>query len=109
MGEMLTPLEDMTSPPTETTILETTAQETTGPNLTEPVTETPETSESVPLETIPEETFEIFATEPVETVEVVIIEEIRQVGSNIVHTNLFGSFLVCGTLMGIALCWRFTR
>ena len=109
MGEMITSLEEATSPPIETTIPETTAPETTGPDLTEPAAEIPETSELVPLETIPEETFEFLASEPVETVEVVIIEEIRTASSNIVHTNLFGSFLVCGTLMGIALCWRFTR
>lgn len=37
-------------------------------------------------------------TEPVITVEV-----IESVGSDIIHADLFGSFLICGTLIGLAL------
>lgn len=38
------------------------------------------------------------------TAEVVItLEEIQAVGSDIVHADLFGSFLVCGTLIAMTL------
>ena len=40
-----------------------------------------------------------------ETVAVVTVEAIQAVGYDIVHANLFGSFLICGTLVGLAL-WR---
>lgn len=36
-----------------------------------------------------------------ETVTVVTVQEIRTVGSDIIHADLFGSFLVCGTLVGL--------
>ena len=38
-----------------------------------------------------------------ETVSLTVQETIQAVGSDIVHVNLFGSFLVCGTLIGLAL------
>ena len=31
--------------------------------------------------------------------------EMERIGSDIVHADLFGSFLICGTLVGIVL-WR---
>lgn len=31
------------------------------------------------------------------------MEAVETIGSHIVHANLFGSFLVCGTLVGLAL------
>lgn len=40
-----------------------------------------------------------------ETLSVVTFEAIQAVGSDIVHADLFGSFLICGTLVGIVL-WR---
>ena len=40
-----------------------------------------------------------------ETLSVVTFEAIHAVGSDIVHADLFGSFLICGTLVGIVL-WR---
>ena len=44
-------------------------------------------------------------TEPTEEVETITIQAIQDIGSDIVHVNLFGSFLICGTLIGLAL-WR---
>ena len=40
-----------------------------------------------------------------ETVEPVTVEVIESVASDIILADLFGSFLVCGTLCGVAL-WR---
>ena len=80
-------------------------------------------SESPPAETddrtVTEETYEIPETmadvatsEPVledlpesteETVSLTVQETIEIVGSDICHVNLFGSFLICGTLIGLAL------
>lgn len=38
------------------------------------------------------------------TAEVVItLEEVQSIGSDILHADLFGSFLICGTLIGLAL------
>lgn len=38
-----------------------------------------------------------------ETISLTVQETILSVGSDIAHTNLFGSFLICGTLIGLAL------
>ena len=35
----------------------------------------------------------------------ITVQDLNAVGSDIVHANLFGSFLICGTLVGLAL-WR---
>lgn len=52
---------------------------------------------------VPEET--IAATE-----EVAIVDVIESVGSDIAHVSLFGSFLICGTLVGLVLLRdRYTR
>ena len=32
-----------------------------------------------------------------------VVEVIESVGSDIAHANLFGSFLICGTLLGLGL------
>ena len=112
--------------PTETaeTIVETTQPvvETTAP-VTVPTEEpTVPTIEAIET-TFPEETYEISETvaylateglvledgsETVQetvpmTTEPVIIDIIETSSSNIVHANLFGSFLICGTLVGIFL------
>lgn len=42
------------------------------------------------------------ATEGV-VVETITIQEVQAIGSDIVHTSLFGSFLICGTLIGLAI------
>jgi hypothetical protein len=44
-------------------------------------------------------------TDPTEEVETISIQVIESVGSDIIHADLFGSFLICGTLIGIAI-WR---
>lgn len=103
--------------------------ETTQPEVetTDPVTvpteeATVSTTEAIET-TVPEETHEIFETVayiptqgvvledyqenlqetvPV-TTESVIIDIIETSSANIVHASLFGSFLVCGTLVGIFL------
>lgn len=43
------------------------------------------------------------ATEETTAEVVITLEEILAVGSDIVHADLFGSFLVCGTLIGLFL------
>ena len=45
------------------------------------------------------------STEPTEEVETISIQVIEYVGSDIIHADLFGSFLICGTLIGLAI-WR---
>lgn len=42
-------------------------------------------------------------TEPTEEAETITIQVIQDIGSDIAHVNLFGSFLICGTLIGLAL------
>lgn len=44
----------------------------------------------------------IEATEAAQ-VEMITIQEVQAIGSDIVHTSLFGSFLICGTLIGLAI------
>lgn len=51
-------------------------------------------SENAIIETIP------ITTEPV------YIDVIESVGTDIVHASLFGDFLICGTLVGLALFRR---
>ncbi len=54
----------------------------------------PESTTAPTSETIP------MTTEPV------YIEVIETVGSDIVHSTLFGAFLICGTLVGLAILRR---
>lgn len=42
-------------------------------------------------------------TVPESTPEMVYVEVIQDTGSAIVHADLFGAFLICGTLVGIFL------
>lgn len=44
-----------------------------------------------------------------ETVSVVTVQEIQTIGSDIIHADLFGSFLVCGTLVGLFLLGDFRK
>ena len=44
-------------------------------------------------------------TDPTEEGETISIQVIESVGSDIIHADLFGSFLICGTLIGLAI-WR---
>lgn len=72
----------------ETTMPETTATEPT-PGF-HPVVETG--SETVVYTTVGES---------------VTYEQFQGLAMDMIHVDLFGSFLVCGTLAGIALLWRF--
>ena len=86
--------------------------------LTAPET-VPEISEDFPVEsTIVEDPEELDGTDitiyedfsgseyeeyTAATEAVNMVDVIESVGSDIAHTNLFGSFLICGTLIGLAL------
>lgn len=95
------------------------SEETSDPG-TEPVTSPDETEASATGDgSVMEETFEISetladipteelvledgteATE--ETVSVVTAEVVQDAALTVAHADLFGSFLVCGTLIGLAL------
>ncbi len=54
------------------------------------------------VETTPQETTEI-------TVEPVTPDFIRSVASDLTHADLFGSFLICGTLVGLFVIRGFNR
>lgn len=71
---------------------------TTEPEVTEEY-EIPETMADIPTEEYVLED----STEAVQETVSVTVEVIQAVGSDIAHTNLFGSFLICGTLIGLAL------
>ena len=69
--------------------------------VTEETNEIPETMADVPteepvLEDLPESTEETVS---------LTIQVIEEYGSGMIHANLFGSLLVCGTLIGLFL-WR---
>lgn len=68
--------------------------------VTEETNEIPETMADVPTE---EPVLEDLPESTEETVSLTVQETIQIVGSDIVHVNLFGCFLVCGTLIGLAL------
>ena len=76
----------------ETVPTETQVQAT---EVTELVTEAVESPTAAPDEW----------TEPVaqETEEVILVNVIQESASVVAHVNLFGSFLICGTLVGIFL------
>lgn len=104
--------------PTEETLLEfidppATEVPETAPETTDGTVETefsePETVPQVEA-TAPEETEETIGEEffvnetyPESTEAVVVVDVIESVGSDIVHANLFSGFLICGTLVGIAI------
>lgn len=97
----------------ETTAPETVAaEETTIPDSLETIEETlPEETHEISetLDYVPDQGFVledipdyIQETVPM-TTEPVYIEVIEAASSNIIHANLFGAFLICGTLVGIFL------
>lgn len=76
----------------------------------------PETEASLPIETEAFEATDGALTEGTiyedlsgsnfeETIAgtVISLEDLERVGSDVVHADLFGSFLICGTLIGLAL------
>lgn len=85
------------------------ATETSEPEVTETeatetaaATETTEALDSPYTESLYLEEYLDPTEEPVET-EPVYIQVIQDTGSAIVHADLFGAFLICGTLVGIFL------
>ena len=107
------PETESTSPPAETEASETgdwTVAIETEPEETE-VIQVSETGDSTvildtePIVTEAQETFSsVFLDDTIpETTEQNTFEIIETVGSDIVHADLFGSFLICGPLIGIAI------
>lgn len=86
-----------------------TAPETTDGTVeaTEPITEPPATSAPVIQATDPtQETIfydDLTAATEETTEAVVIVDVIETAATDLAHVNLFGSFLICGTLVGIKL------
>lgn len=64
-------------------------EETVAETVSETVAEEIEVEDPVPMETV------------AMTIDPVLINVITGAASEIVHVNLFGSFLVCGTLVGL--------
>ena len=94
--------------PPATEIPETAPETTDGTvEATEPVTEPPATTAPATVATDPtQETifYENLTAATEETTEaVVIVNVIETAATDLVHVNLFGSFLICGTLVGLAL------
>ena len=46
---------------------------------------------------------DLSGADPESTEQIVVVKVIESVGSDIIHADLFGSFLICGTLIGLAL------
>lgn len=95
----------------ETTVPVTELMEEPTAAVTDPV-EDPTIPEVSQKYEIPETLADVPYTQPIlevgsetvqETVAVVTVDIIETASSNIVHASLFGSFLVCGTLVGIFL------
>lgn len=80
------------------------AAETTEPEVTETeaFTETTEALDSPYTESLYLEEYLDPTEEPVET-EPVYLQVIQDTGNAIVYADLFGAFLICGTLVGIFL------
>ena len=61
-------------------------------------------SQETETETVPVDDWSVTeGTEPTEEAETITIQLIQDIGSDIAHVNLFGSFLICGTLIGLVL------
>lgn len=94
--------------PPATEIPETAPETTDGTvEAAEPVTEPPTTTAPATVVTDPtQETifYEDLTAATEETTEaVVIVDVIETAATDLAHVNLFGSFLICGTLVGIKL------
>ena len=75
-------------------------EETADPNYVEPVAASAPETEAGTEAVIYED---LSGADPEATEEIVIVEVIETVGSDLVHANLFGSFLLCGTMIGLFL------
>lgn len=60
------------------------------------------------METLSIEALETEGTTTEATV-VVPVESLEQLRQDVVHADLFGSFLICGTLVGLAIFWRWLK
>lgn len=78
-------------------------EETTLPTEASAAPEPTTAAESTIQETTEILDWSVMATE--ETTEEIIItlDDLHSVGSDLLHADLFGSFLICGTLIGLAL------
>ena len=83
-------------------------EETRDPNYVEPLTEPendPTTSPGYYFLEPETASNEVTAAAPEATEEMTVItmEDLQSIGLDIVHADLFGSFLICGTLIALAL------
>lgn len=94
-------IEEATDPVSEpvTTPDETEAAASGDGSVTEEENEISETVAYLPTEELVLED----GTEATEETVSITLADIQAVGSDIVHADLFGSFLICGTLIGLAL------
>lgn len=101
MDETVLATEEATDPVAEpvTSPDETEAAASGDGSLTEDENEVSETVAYIPTE---EFVLEDGSEATEETVSITLAD-IQAVGSDIVHADLFGSFLICGTLIGLAL------
>ena len=84
--ESFPPEDQETIAPTDNGVV---VEETVAEIVSETVAEETEAEDPVPMETV------AMTTDPV------LINVITGAASEIAHVNLFGSFLVCGTLVGL--------
>ena len=99
--ETTVPTEEVSDPGTQpvTAPDETEAAATGDGSVTEEDNEISETVAELPSEELVLED----GTEATEETVSITLADIQAVGSDIVHADLFGSFLICGTLIGLAL------
>ena len=102
--ETTVPIEEATDPVAEpvTSQDETEAAASGDGSVTEEENEVSETMDDISSE-------ESVLENPLETTEITLsvesVEVIQAIGLDIIQADLFGSFLLCGTLIGLAL-WR---
>lgn len=101
--ENTVPTEEVSDPGTEpvTSPDETEAAASGDGSVTEDENEVSETLADIPSEELVLED----GTEATEETVSITLEDLHAVGSAIMHADLAGSFLICGTLIGLVL-WR---
>ena len=101
MDETVLATEEATDPVAEpvTSPDETEAAASGDGSVTEEENEVSETVAYIPTEELVLED----GSEATEETVSITLADIQAVGSDIVHADLFGSFLICGTLIGLAL------
>lgn len=78
-------------------------EETTLPTEVLAAPEPTTAAESTIQETTEILDWSVMATEETTAEVVISLEDLHSVESNLAHVDLFGSFLICGTLVGLAL------